>query len=391
MTIECANCKAQNPNRNRFCGDCGAPLGPASIAMKDMRGTALREQVSEIIRTQYKDQKVVEIETAQAIATRLTDWAKLLGFFVGIPIAILLLILGGLGIKTYSDFSSQVEKAQKDVNAHLTAAQASATKLKDEGDSLARDYEKLRVQFADTAALAAQVDILSKKVDVIGEKLGFTPSSNVSPALKARLEAAFGKFQQYAQHLGYRSTDDLIEIHIPEKMEVGMISYYDVSNRRMVIDSKYAGDPVILYREYMHHVLLSLGIPANADSKLSAYYAIESALAWYFPCSFVNDPRPARAATKWDLTKKRSFSELTPDINAALTDGTEIWGSAFWELRQTLGQEVADKLFFDAWFKLRAEEVQTNGGAAFVHKLLNLDNAHQAQIRAVFTQRDLAL
>jgi hypothetical protein len=176
MSIECARCRAQNPNENRFCGDCGAPLG-ASFE-------ALRVEMQGIIQQNYKDQKFVEVETAQAIVARLSDWAKLFGFFVGIPIAVLLLILAVLGIKTYSDFSSQVDKAQKQVDAQLAAAQTGAGKLKAEGEALASDYEKLRARFADTAALAARVETLSKKVDDIGEKLGITTSSKVSPEIK---------------------------------------------------------------------------------------------------------------------------------------------------------------------------------------------------------------
>lgn len=56
----------------------------------------------------------------------------------------------------------------------LKAAQANATKLKTDGESVAGEYDKLRIRFSDTAAIAAQLEALSKLVDVIGEKLGFT-------------------------------------------------------------------------------------------------------------------------------------------------------------------------------------------------------------------------
>jgi hypothetical protein len=58
---------------------------------------ALQSQVERIVRGRIKDRKIVEIETTQAIATRLTDWAKMFAFFVGIPTAVLLLILATLG------------------------------------------------------------------------------------------------------------------------------------------------------------------------------------------------------------------------------------------------------------------------------------------------------
>jgi hypothetical protein len=389
--IECARCKAQNPDGKRFCGDCGGPLDPALVTMTESMGAMLREKVGDFVKEHYKDQRIVELETAQAVASRLSDWAKLFGFFVGIPTAILLLILGALGIKTYSDLSTQVEKAQKDISVHLADAQMRAGKLKADGEALAADYEKLRVRFADTKALADKVEDLSKKVDVLGEKLGFTPTSRISAEAKSRLEAAFTKFQQYLGGLGYRGTSDTISVDIRETMEVGMLSYYDPQSRMMVIDSKYAEDPVILYREYGHHVLYPSGMPDDPDGKLGFYYAIESGLAWYLPCSFVNNPKPSTTATSWDLTKKRSFGDLRPEVTSAMIDGTEIWASAFWELRQAIGQAVVDKTLFEAWFKLRPEEVRSDRGAAFVHKLLDVDRAHDEQIRAIFTQRGLAL
>jgi hypothetical protein len=335
--------------------------------------STLVEQVHAIIKEHYRDQKVVELETTQAIASRLSDWAKLFGFFVGIPIAALLLILGALGIKTYSDFSSQVAKTQKDVSKDLEDARTDAAKLKTDGLSLAAEYGTLRAQFADTKALAEQVKGLSEKVDFIGEKLGL----------------ALGTYQQYLEALGYRGTGT-VSLEIDSTMESGLLSYYDPDRRKIVVSRKFAEDPIVVYREYSHHVLFSSGIPNDPNSAYWLYYAIESGLAWYFPCSFVNNPKPTTAAT-WDLSRKRRFGDLKPDTGSAIIDGTEIWGSAFWELRLTLGQMVADKLLFDTWFKLRPEEVQSDRGASFVRKLLDANPSVQAQIRTIFTERGLAL
>jgi hypothetical protein len=50
---------------------------------------------------------------------------------------------------------------------------------------------------------------------------------------------------------------------------------------------------------------------------------------------------------------------------------------------------AADKLLFDVWFPLNADEVGNDGGASFVRKLISLDKPHESQIRAVFVQRGL--
>ena len=389
--VKCTQCKAENPDDKRFCSDCGGPLDPASAAVKGLVETTLREKVGEFLKERYKDQKLVEIETTQAIAVRLSDWAKLLGFFIGIPLALLFFLLGFFGVTKYSEFSTLVTSSQKSIETHLAETQKGAEKLRKDAETLAADYEKLKLRLADSETLAAQVETLSRKVDAISDKLGFTATSKISPEIKAQLEAAFDKFKKHLQGLGYKGTNARVEIDIPEKINIGMIAYYEPTKQRMVIESRYAGDPVILYREYMHHVLHSSGAPSGQSDALWPYYAIESALAWYVPCSFINDPAPARTATSWDLTKKRSFRELRPDLAAATVDGTEIWGAAFWAMRQKLTPEVADKLLLDTWFKLRPDELRVDRGANFVRKLLDADKTHQAQIREIFVERGLPL
>jgi hypothetical protein len=171
MTITCERCKAANQEGMRFCGECGGPLDAAFGAMKEFIESTLREKIREVLRDYYKDQKVVEVETSQAVAARLLDWAKLFAFFVGIPTVLLLVLLGIFGIKTYSDFSTQIEKAQIEIATNLDAAQKRAAKLKSDGDTLIAEYEKVRSRLADTTALADRVEILDKKIVNIGDSI----------------------------------------------------------------------------------------------------------------------------------------------------------------------------------------------------------------------------
>jgi hypothetical protein len=160
---ECARCKSKNPDRNRFCGACGDPLDQNSIALKDAAGLKLREQVQAILKDQYKDQKLLEVETAQAVATRVAEWGKLLGFFVGIPFALLVVTLGLVGIHSYSDFSSKIESAQADIGAKITDAQKLAAKLQSDGATLSGEYKKLTEQLGNAKAIEVQVEALSNE------------------------------------------------------------------------------------------------------------------------------------------------------------------------------------------------------------------------------------
>jgi hypothetical protein len=383
MSIECGRCKTANPDGAKFCAECGNSLAPQVVAFQEFLDSTLRDRVKEIFDKNYRDQKVVEIETTQAIADRFLGWSKLLGVVAGIPIALLLVVLSVLGIKTYSDFTGKIDAGTAKVAEQLATAEARVKKLRQEGDTLEDAYKELRTRYNDTSELADQLNVLSTKVDAIGEKLGFTPTSKISAEGKHQLKATFARFQNYLMGLGPQGAVGPVSIDVRDKMDGGMISYYDPSKRMMVIDSKYISESAVIFRESAHNVLVPKGMPGATPH----YAAIESGLAWYLPCSFIGDPNPARSVSSWDLTKKRQFAEIRSDAASALTDGTEIWGGAFWELRQRLGQSTTDKLLFEAWFAISPDYAKTDRGASFVRKVLEIGKPHEAEIRAVFAER----
>jgi hypothetical protein len=385
MAIECPRCKAASPDGKKFCGECGSPLDASAPASGVQPAAALRDQVSAILEQRYRDQKVVEIETTQAIANRLLEWAKLLAFFVGIPVTLLLLILGVLGIKTYRDLLTEIDKAHASVTA---AADAALARLKTQSDAVDHDYQELRAKISNTAALQAQFETLSKKVDDIGEKVGFTPTSKISNETRRRLEDGFAKFGGYVKGLGYRSAPGSTfgTIGVEDKISGGAPAFYDTRKRELIIGREYVDDLTILYRAYMIHVLDSSG----PGMKLNDYSAIASGLATYFSYSFVDNPSPD-TPTAWDLTKQRPLTDIKPTDLSMLNDGTEIWGSTFWELRTMLGKDAADKLLLEAWFGLHAADVRADRGASFVRKLIDLEKTHEAEIRAVYARRGLSL
>ena len=81
--MDCLSCKASNPDDKKYCGDCGVRLGTESAT----QGLELRQQVEAVVAERFKDQKVVEVEVAQAIAIPTRRLGKLLGFAVAVPLA----------------------------------------------------------------------------------------------------------------------------------------------------------------------------------------------------------------------------------------------------------------------------------------------------------------
>jgi predicted nucleic acid-binding Zn-ribbon protein len=160
--------------------------------------SSLRQQIQTGIEEQFKDQKVVEIETAEAIATRLSNWAKLLGFFVGIPLALLGLSLGFFGIKTYDD----LEKLIKQIEPLKDRVES----LKTEGKNLENEYQALKTKLTDYQQLEKEVKTLATRVKDLEDRITFKPSAVLTPELKRELEASLAKFQKYFQNLGYQSS-----------------------------------------------------------------------------------------------------------------------------------------------------------------------------------------
>ena len=96
----CPHCNSPSVEGKKYCADCGTPLDPQTKHLE----TFVKAQVEEAIQQRFRNQKLVDIETSQAVAERLHGWAKLFGFFVGLPFAALLIVLGVGGIEKYSDF-----------------------------------------------------------------------------------------------------------------------------------------------------------------------------------------------------------------------------------------------------------------------------------------------
>jgi hypothetical protein len=350
-----------------------------------------------VLKEQTKEQKLLEIETAQAVVTRLSDWGKLFGLAVGIPLALLAVILAVLGIKTYADFTKSVETGKTEaLQAMQKEATAKVQEVIKEGQALSADIKAIR---AEVESNRGELKNLAKRVKGIEEKVEF--KSQVSPDLQAKLQQALTAYQQYFQGLGFRPTADHVTVDVSKDVLPGVIAYYDFSTNTLVINEAHAHDTDLLLREYSHHVLYSKPSLKAAD-RTWAYLAIESGLANYFVCSSRNSPAFGEATSRrlelpaknWSLQNDRKFAEQRPDWGSAMADGAQIWGGAFWDLRQKLGQKVADRLLYRAWFSLEAADVESNEPKRFLDVLLKTDalvpgSKHSDEIKAVFKARGM--
>src|SRR4029450_9852800 len=95
--MPCSFCHYANPDANKFCGQCGAPLDASLGRLQTHLENSIKQEVRSALEGRLKDQKLVELETSLAVADRLSNWSKLFGFFVGVPLAAVALLLGFLG------------------------------------------------------------------------------------------------------------------------------------------------------------------------------------------------------------------------------------------------------------------------------------------------------
>ncbi|HWZ44983.1 MAG TPA: hypothetical protein VNW97_16025 [Candidatus Saccharimonadales bacterium] len=166
--MECPNCKCSNPEGKKFCNDCGVQLNPSQyVSIPD-----LNRQIRAAIKEELRDQKVVEVEITELVISRIAGWARLLGYFAGVPLTILVLVLGGFGIKKYTDLWSLANAAEQKVKPVVDQAQNQANdlsektkRLKDEGDKVEKQLSELEPQIAAIKASSEKLSTLESTVN----------------------------------------------------------------------------------------------------------------------------------------------------------------------------------------------------------------------------------
>jgi energy-coupling factor transporter ATP-binding protein EcfA2 len=237
-------------------------------------------------------------------------------------------------------------------------------------------------------------------VESIPDSILFERSAALTPILQRRLQSSLIDFQKYFQELGYTSKSGRISVRIDPSPKGKTPNAYYLHSGIIVVDEPLANDPDVVFREYSHHALISTIAFART------FDAIESGLADYFPCSFSDNPllgerailvfremfgEAFNKAAIRNLATQRTFSELSDSEKKVSQVTGEIWGAAFWEIRELLGKGMADKLLFSAWSALQPSDGQGDVAMNFVAKLLETEEnlAEGEQIRVIFERREL--
>jgi myosin heavy subunit len=130
----------------------------------------------------WKDQKLLDIETTEAIVNRLQSWAKLFGFFVALPLMLILIWLGLLGFKSYTDVDKQlkeatgnVESLEKRTTGELQTAEQKVGSLTQKEGDITSSQEKISREQRDIgprlSSVSGQVSALQDRATKLSKNM----------------------------------------------------------------------------------------------------------------------------------------------------------------------------------------------------------------------------
>jgi hypothetical protein len=344
-SITCERCSTPNNPKSRFCLACGAPVGADWKALERIVEERLAERIRLVLKENFADQKTLEIETSELVAERVTKWAKTFGYFVGIPVAAAALILtlgasvlGIIGLKTWSD----VGAARKELAVAAEGLTSARARL-DEANTRARDAladaDKFKQEIKDDRGLLASIPALQQRTKALEEIL------------------KLDDFERYLGAIGLSVPDKLPSVKL-EKTPGGTVGYYDRSRELIVISPDATNDPSLVLREFMHYVLDKQKDAGRLSGDLGqALFPFESFMAFYIPASFLNNPKIGNFSMQgepkdyiYDLqgpSDLRDYDKL--EQYEKPYKGAEMLGRLFWDFRQAVGRDTADKFVVGAW------------------------------------------
>ncbi len=233
-----------------------------------------------------------------------------------------------------------------------------------------------------------RVDQVQRRVEEV-ERL--VVLGDTTPVIEDRLNNAVRAFGTYL-----RAIHPAMDIPAPSvALEAGLDNAQYVAGQ-IQLDPDFAGDDYSVLREYAHHVLMARyrELMASAD-------AVESGLADYFVAGFTGDPvlgaglasvlhdrygdtftRPA-VRNLQNTLRLEAGQELNP------WEEGEIFGAAFWEMRQLMEPGEADQVLASAWFDRQWSDLEAlrEGFPAAVITLVGPEV--RPSVRELFERRGL--
>ena len=156
--MDCAVCKAPNPEGARYCSACGARLNSIDSIDAAALQDAVRCEVEAALKRDQKELQIAEFDITERVANRLISWGKSLAVVLGA-----LLLLGGfLGVKSAVDVlrnfraetkalvntaTDEVKRTTDTLETNVNAQQLRLNQLKTTMDATQKDLDALHNTF----------------------------------------------------------------------------------------------------------------------------------------------------------------------------------------------------------------------------------------------------
>jgi hypothetical protein len=365
---ECPQCHVVCTADDRFCRSCGTYLREDAQVIDAYLAKVVPERIDAALSVRFRDQKIVEVETAEKLAERAMGWLKLTGFFVGIPILVCGAALSFLGIKTYFDLETASQKASK-----LEALVSNAEK---QFGGVQKRVEELDVSLKEAQSrinekigqINTEQQKLQAQVTNIQERLRFCPAKGLSADLKNKLQDRLSHYIPYLEKVGFQNLEGPVSVCIFSKDDPiadrtlripvdERNSFYVTTERTIYIHQDLAPVASVALREYAQYALTQAA-PNWLKNFTVEKEEVESGLADYFPASFLDDPLIGETLGKFFGLSTSYIANLATTVKYGGSNSHvrgDIWGAALWQCRREIGADAVDKIALQAWQDIAAE------------------------------------
>jgi hypothetical protein len=394
QSFTCPICGANNSTGSIFCGQCGTRL--------DVSGDAFRSQIRSILKSELQDQTVVEIQTAQKIVARVSEWAKLFGFFAGITLVIFAAALAILGYRSLAELQMHIQKATsgavEKTEGEIASAKKSAERLEGRAEELATRYDKLEKNADKYEKLDQKFEKLDDTVNGLQQRVTkiegrkYEQTSLLIPGLKNQIDANLETFQSYLAQLGYVPQQRSIGIELtPDDNPLTYRPTYDGTRHLLIFSQADAADRFIPLSTYMNSVLWAKGVPTQDPDAHWQSNAVEAGLAGYFAASFLRSATPTNLLPAFDLTAAKPWNSDPTNFTDARHVRNVIWASICWQIQTKIGRDAFDQALFRTWVDLEAQSYPVDFVPVFARHLLDRLGPNAPAAREILVARKVPL
>lgn len=303
------------------------------------------------------------------------------------------------GFKSYSDVSELAKNAEHQLKGLIVSAE----ELQNRGLKLEQTYGVLESQVSRINEIERKQSLLEMKFQGFRASLVTMPDTILEQEIQNSVLSDLEGYFRYLSTLGFQPMNKTLAVTIHKHNPSPWVVKFDVDKQTLKISKSSISSPELIYRAATHHVL---GLPT--DTWGTPYGAVESALAYYFPLSYLNTPRFAETLTKKDTYFQKRFGDqegldlsksfrLNPTTGEKHQNYPYRWGRVlaglFWDMRVELGRHKSDKSLHDAWVTSQKGDPQKSL-TRFLHaldqKVAQLDHGSHVQfLNQTLKQRGL--